>query len=103
MRFWRVEFVLRASPSAFAPSEPTLLSHRLRTQSRSNCQRLLTVGIDACGGVLDVGEGRVDLEHVGDVLCTLCTELVVVETASESQIGLSAAADSRKSGVGRHT
>ena len=64
-------------------------------RAHSECQRLLTVGFEAWGGVLDVGEGRVDLEHVGDVLCALRSELVVVETANKAEIAASAAADSR--------
>ena len=56
-----------------------------------------------CGGVLDVGERRVDLEHVSDVLCTLGPELIVVKTANEGRIGVSAAIDSVESSVRRRT
>ena len=58
------------------------------------CQWLLTVGMEACGGVLDGGEGGVHLQEVGDDLCALRLQLVARQTANERQIGVSAAADS---------
>ena len=35
------------------------------------CQRLLTAGIEAWSGVLELSERFVDLERLGDVLCAL--------------------------------
>ena len=52
---------------------------------------LLTERSGACGGVLDVCEGRVDLEHIGDVLRTLGPEIVRVETANERRTDVSVA------------
>ena len=40
---WSVEFVLRASPSAFAPSGPTWLLKRLQTRVESRRQGVLTL------------------------------------------------------------
>ena len=67
------------------------------------CQWLLTVGTWANGGILDRGEGGVRLEEVGDDLRALHLQLVVAQTANKGRIGVSAAIDSRKTGVWRHT
>ena len=80
---------------AFAPSSPISFCNKLQKRVKWRCQRLLTVGFEACGGVLEVGEGRVDLKRLSDVLCALWSELVVVETANNAKIAVSAAADSR--------
>ena len=45
--------------------------------------RVLTVGIEARGGVLKLFERSVDLERLSDVLCTLCVEVVAEEAANE--------------------
>ena len=37
------------------------------------------------GGVLNRRERCIDLEHVSDVLCTLCFEIVIAEAASKKQ------------------
>ena len=57
-----------------------------------------------CGGVLDAGEFRVDLEGLGDVLCPLSANIqaaigvalkAVNEGAIRGAIAMSAAADSK--------
>ena len=56
---------------------------------QGKCQRLLTVAFGAFGGVLDGGEGCVDLEHVGDMLRSLRLESIVAEAAKrESHSGV---------------
>ena len=45
-------------------------------------------------GVLERPEGRIRLQHVSDVLRTLCAETVGPEAANESRVGLLMAADS---------
>ena len=45
------------------------------------------------GGVLDVHERLVDLEGLGEVLCAVGTEVVVVEAANAGANAASAAAD----------
>ena len=91
------------------------LSERLRTlwtdavvdktanSAKSRCQRLLTVEKRACGGALELLERRVGLEGLREVLCALSTDAVVPETASDGEIRVSAAPDSRESGVRRRT
>ena len=67
MRYWRAEFVLRASPSAFAPSvepsAPMLLYLRLRASVTSEChccadtfekRRVHTLEFDQNGVLLQV-------------------------------------------------
>ena len=56
-----------------------------------------------CGGALELLEGRIRLERLGDVLGALRTETVVLETASDGKIRVSAALDSREKGVRRRT
>ena len=63
----------------------------------------MTVEKWACGGALERLEGRVRLESLGEVLGSLRIELVVLETASEGAIRVSAAIDSREKGVWRRT
>ena len=46
---------------------------------------------------------RVNLERLKDVLCALRTDLVVLEPVSAGEIRVSAAIDSRESGVRRRT
>ena len=53
---------------------------------KSECQRLLTVGKRACGGALELLEGRVRLESLREVFCTLRTDAVAGQTASEGRI-----------------
>ena len=48
------------------------------------------------GGVLERLKGGVGLQRLGDVLGALMTDAVVLETASESRMGTSGGADSRK-------
>ena len=59
------------------------------------CQGLLTVEIEAWGGVLDTRQRFVDREHVGDDLCASHREVIAAQTANGRRIDLSAAADSR--------
>ena len=49
------------------------------------------------GGVLDALQRLVDLEHVGDLLCTVCP--IAGDAANKERNRLSAAADSRRCGV----
>ena len=49
-----------------------------------------------CGSILELGEGLIDGEGLGDVLCSLCTDVVVPQTANGSQTQTSEGADSRK-------
>ena len=65
----------------------------LRTGVQTRCQRLLSVRIEAWGGVLDARQRLVDLEHVGDVRGALYLQTVGAEAAKEGKIGASAAAD----------
>ena len=50
----------------------------------------------ARGSVLELGESLIDGEGLGDVLCSLCTNIVVPQTANGSQNQTSEGADSRK-------
>ena len=91
---------LATSTMMLAPSSPMSFRSKLWTRVAERCQRLLTLcqksehkTTCAHGGVLDVREGRVDLEHVGDVPCALCLQLIVREAANESEKRVSAAAD----------
>ena len=86
-----------------APSALSWLPPRLQTRAKSACQGLLTVGIQVCGGALEVLERRVRLEGLGEVLCALWTDIVSIETASKGQIALSGAADSRNRGMRQRT
>ena len=92
---WRALFDLSASPSAFAPAWPTLFHSRLRKGSKSECQRLLTVGNSSMCGVLEVFERRISLEGFGEVLCAVWTKVVGAEAANRHTIAVSAAADTR--------
>ena len=47
--------------------------------------------VEAFGLEFDVCEGRVDLEHIGDVLRTLGSEKIDVETANERRTDVSVA------------
>ena len=47
-------------------------------------QRVLTVGIEAWGGVLDALQRLVDLEHVSDVLCPIITKVILRDAANEN-------------------
>ena len=67
------------------------------------CQGLLTVGVGEWGGALQVLERGIRLEGLGEMLGALHTDGVVVEATNEGAIGVSAAADSRISGVWRRT
>ena len=100
---WSVELVLRASEMCFAPSGPMPLLVSLRVMVKSECQRLLTVGTRAIGGIPDRGEGGVRLQEVGNDLRALHLQLVAAQTANKNGIWVSAAADSRRSGNWRHT
>ena len=60
---------------------------------KSVCQRLLTVGIEAWGGVLECLERGIRLEALREVLGGLRVETVASETANESRIEVSEAAD----------
>ena len=60
---------------------------------KRKCQWLLTVGIEAWGGVLERLERRIRLEALREVLGGLCVEIVVPETANESRNGVLAAAN----------
>ena len=82
-----------------APSTPSLLAPTLREKAHSECQRLLTVEKRACGGALEVLEGRVRLERLREMLGALRTDFVPLETASEGEIRVSATIDGRENGV----
>ena len=99
----RALFSFRPSTRCIAPSAPMLFSDKLRARARTACQRLLTVGIEAWGGVLERLERRIRLEALREVLGGLCVEIVVLETANESRNGVLAAADSKKSEHTRRT
>ena len=68
-----------------APSTFNWLLAKLQTRVKSRRQRVLTVGKRARGGVRDGGEGGVRLEEVSEILCALHPQLVVAQTANESQ------------------
>ena len=55
----------------------------------------MTVEKRACGGALELLERQVRLEGLREVLYALSTDAVVPETASDGEIRVSAAADSR--------
>ena len=61
---------------------------------------MLTVGIEAWGGVLERCEGLVFGETLGDVLCALRTNVVAEQAANESRIESSGGANSGKTGLG---
>ena len=61
-------------------------------------QRLLTVGTQAWGGVLERLEGLVRLEALRKVLGGLRIEFVEAEAAKREETQVSAAADSREMG-----
>ena len=46
-----------------------------------------------CGGVLEGGEGLVLLQALRKVLGALCTEVIVLQTASRTRIATSGGAD----------
>ena len=54
--------------------------------TQSECQRLLTVGTRAIGGIPDRGEGGVRLQEVGDDLRALYLQLVAAQTANKNGI-----------------
>ena len=58
---------------------------------------------NARGGVLELLEGRVLLEALGEILGALRVQSVVAEAVSTGRIGVSAAADSRESEDVRRT
>ena len=99
-----------------------VVSERHQTMHHTNIRMTPMVSLKACatnfkslkvivwtraeqawGGVLDACERVVDLEHFGNVLCGLRRQGIVLKTASRTEIGVSAAADSRIRGVGRRT
>ena len=86
------------APSTLSELEPTL-----RARASFECQRLLTEEKRACGGALELLEGRVGFESFGKVLGGVRTELVGPETVSEGDFRVSAAIDSREKGVWRRT
>ena len=59
-----------------------------------HCQRLLTVGFEVWGGVLERLKGRVCLERLRQRLCTVLADPIGLEAANKSQTEVSAAADS---------
>ncbi len=59
----------------------------------------MTVEKRACGGALELLERQVRLEGLRDVLGAVRTDAVAPETASEGEIRVSAAIDSREKGV----
>ena len=75
------------------------------TRRKKTCQRVpkASTGADSrnmvCGGILEGGEGLVLLQALRKVLCALCTEVIVPQTASRTQIATSGGADGRKEGV----
>ena len=128
---WGAEFVLSASPSAFAPSGPTRLPRRLRTRAESVCQRLLTLACRlrraerVCGSVLERFCRRVGADEAGNdgggedsestapevdrfdrLLAPKLLDgerVTVVMEFKTAKIGVSAAADSREIGEWRRT
>jgi hypothetical protein len=81
----RLLFSLRPSSRDFAPSSPILFMERLQTSEQTKCQRVLTVRMQAWGGILERREGLVRLKALCDVLCALRTQLVVLEAANKSR------------------
>ena len=74
-------FVLRRSETIFAPSTLNLLAPKLRTRAKSKCQRLLTVGLGQQGSVLQALEGRIDLECLCKVCCSLLSYVILLQAA----------------------
>ena len=64
---------------------------------------MLTVGIEAWGGVLDALQRLIDLEHVGDVLCPFNTKAIPCDAANENRMTASTGADGRDRGMGQRT
>ena len=89
-----VWLTLSASETCLAPSTSSELFSRLQKRVESECQRLLTVGIEVRGGVLEVLEDRVRLEGLSQHLCTIWADVIERQTANMVKIQLSAAADS---------
>ena len=60
--------------------------YRLQTRVEWTRQGVLTVGIEASGGVLDALQRLIDLEHVGDMLCPVITKLIILDAANENRM-----------------
>ena len=89
----RVVFVFRRSAMICAPSTFNWLAPKLQTRTEAECQRLLTVGNRACGGVHERLERRVRLEGLCQVLGTVLADPIGLKAANKSQTEVSAAAD----------
>ena len=89
----RAVFVLMPSARCLAAATSRPFLERLQTKGKCKCQRLLTVGFEARGSVLEGLERRVCLERPSHRFCASWTNIVGPETANEGKIGLSAAAD----------
>ena len=82
-----VEFVFNASATCAAPSALRSFQLKLQTRIELKCQRLMTVGIEVRGGVLELLEGCVLLEALREVLGGLRVQMVVAEAANTGGIG----------------
>ena len=96
----RVIFAFRRSAMIWAPSASSELPLKLRATSKWKCQGVLTTRKGAAESVHQLLKRRVRLESLAQRLCAFGTNVVTPEAASESQIGVSARADSREMGVG---
>ena len=65
-------------------------------------QGVLTAGMGG-GDILDALQRLVDLQHLRDVFCALCMEIVALEAANESRFDASEGADREETGVRRRT
>ena len=84
-----------------------LITDAVAPQTASESQKDTSGGADsrktARGSVLELGEGLIDGEGLGDVLCSLCTNVVVKQTANGSQNQTSEGAGIRDWGVQRRS
>ena len=98
-----MELLLSAAEMCLAPSSPMLLALILRARAKRTRQGVLTVGKRVCGDLPEGLQGGVRLQRLGDVLCTLNTNVVVLEPVNEGQMEASAGSDGREKAMRQHT
>ena len=79
------------------------LHSRCHRGHRQNVSGVLTVGVQACAGILELLEGLVSLERLTERLCTLWANAVGVETVDKARLSVSGSAEGRTERVGQRT